>query len=68
VILRDIVARHGGGFAMRVRAADSDNSTSLDSVPAFEPLDAGRLALHRRIKTAFDPMGILNPNRMHQGI
>jgi glycolate oxidase FAD binding subunit len=68
VMLRDIVARHGGGFAMRVRAADLDNCTSNDSVPAFEPLDMGRLALHRRIKTAFDPMGILNPNRMHQGI
>jgi glycolate oxidase FAD binding subunit len=67
-ILRDAVAQHGGGFAMRVRTADSDQGLTPVVVPPFQPLDAGRLALHQRIKAAFDPIGILNPGRMHQGI
>ena len=67
-MLRQALAQHGGGFAMRVRTADRDQGPNLDDVPPFQPLDAGRLTLHQRIKAAFDPMGILNPGRMHQGI
>jgi glycolate oxidase FAD binding subunit len=67
-MMREVVAQHGGGFAMRVRTADTNQGLSHDVVPPFQPLDAGRLALHQRIKAAFDPIGILNPGRMHQGI
>jgi len=31
----------------------------------FHPLDPAILALHRRLKTEFDPDGIFNPGRMH---
>jgi len=39
-----------------------------DRALAFHPLPAGLLALHRRLKQAFDPAGILNPGRLHQDI
>jgi glycolate oxidase FAD binding subunit len=32
--------------------------------PVFQPLPPTLLALHRRLKQAFDPHGILNPGRM----
>ncbi len=31
----------------------------------FQPLPAGLLALHQRLKAAFDPAGVLNPGRMY---
>ena len=34
-------------------------------VPRFQPLDSGLLALHRRLKTAFDPSAILNRGRLY---
>lgn len=34
----------------------------------YHPLDAGLLHLHRRIKTAFDPAGVLNRGRMYAGL
>jgi glycolate oxidase FAD binding subunit len=33
----------------------------------FHPLSAPLLELHQRLKQTFDPHGILNPGRMHQG-
>lgn len=32
---------------------------------AFQPLPPAMLALHKRLKAAFDPQGILNPGRLH---
>ena len=37
-------------------------------VPVFHPLPPALLALHRRLKQAFDPHGILNPGRIGEGI
>jgi glycolate oxidase FAD binding subunit len=34
----------------------------------FHPLDATNLALHRRLKTQFDPRGIFNPGRLLEDI
>lgn len=47
-----------GGHAMRFRGTDRDK--------VFQPLATGLLALHKRLKLAFDPHGILNVGRMYQ--
>ena len=45
-----------GGHLQRIRGAAG---------PAFQSLPAPLLALHRRLKAALDPEGILNPGRMY---
>jgi glycolate oxidase FAD binding subunit len=55
--LRASVARLGG-HATLFRSAGS-------RVPRFQPLAPALLALHQRLKTAFDPRGVLNPGRMY---
>lgn len=45
-----------GGHIQRIRGT---------SDPAFQPLPAPLLALHRRVKSALDPDGVLNPGRMY---
>ena len=55
--LRDI-AKRAGGHATLFRAADK-------SAGAFQPLDPVVLRLHRELKSAFDPAGILNPGRLY---
>lgn len=45
-----------GGHAQRWR----DGNGSV-----FQPLPASMLALHRRLKHTFDPLGILNPGRLY---
>jgi len=47
-----------GGHATLFRAADK-------SAGAFTPLDPVAMRLHRNLKAAFDPAGILNPGRMY---
>jgi glycolate oxidase FAD binding subunit len=37
-------------------------------VEVFQPLEAGPAKLTRRLKTTFDPAGILNPGRMYPGM
>ena len=44
--------------------ATAFNNRSQDVEP-FQPLPSTLLALHRRLKHAFDPAGILNPGRLY---
>lgn len=50
-----------GGHATRLRGPAAGS-------PAFTPLDPALGQLHRRIKAAFDPAGILNPGRLYPEI
>ena len=54
-------ARENGGHATLFRAADK-------AVGAFHPLPDALLALHRRLKSVFDPAGILNLGRLYPGL
>jgi len=51
-------ARRAGGHATLFRAADK-------SAGAFTPLEPVVMRLHRALKRAFDPAGILNPGRLY---
>jgi glycolate oxidase FAD binding subunit len=55
--VRDI-AKRAGGHATLFRAADK-------SAGAFAPLAPAVMRLHRALKSAFDPAGILNPGRLY---
>ena len=58
--IRAAATAHGGHATLyRTRAA-------RDAV--FQPLPAGLMELHRRLKSAFDPKGILNPGRLYAGL
>lgn len=50
-----------GGHASLFRGGDRSSDV-------FTPLAAPLLTIHRRLKAAFDPAGILNPGRLYQGI
>lgn len=49
-----------GGHASLFRGGNREGEV-------FAPLAPALLTLHRRLKTAFDPAGILNPGRLYQG-
>jgi glycolate oxidase FAD binding subunit len=51
-------AERRGGHATLFRGGDK-------SVGVFHPLQPALLKIHRRLKDAFDPSGILNPGRMY---
>jgi glycolate dehydrogenase FAD-binding subunit len=53
-------AQRYGGHATLFRSADK-------SVGVFQPLSPPVLALHQRLKLAFDPAGIFNPGRLYAG-
>jgi glycolate oxidase FAD binding subunit len=61
--IRAAVRAHGG-HATLVRAPAEVRA----AVDVFEPLSAPLMQLTAGIKTAFDPVGILNPGRMYAGI
>jgi glycolate oxidase FAD binding subunit len=50
-----------GGHAALFRGAHEGEAV-------FEPLPAPLMALHRRLKAAFDPAGVFNPGRMYEGL
>jgi len=54
-------AQSQGGHATLFRAADK-------SPGVFQPLATPLLAIHRRLKAEFDPLGILNPGRLSPGL
>jgi glycolate oxidase FAD binding subunit len=58
--IRRVIATHGG-HAMLVRAEPQVRS----AVEVFQPLEAGLERLSQKLKTSFDPAGILNPGRMY---
>jgi glycolate oxidase FAD binding subunit len=58
--IRRVIATHGG-HATLVRAAPDVRA----AVEVLQPLDPGIERISRRLKTAFDPAGILNPGRMY---
>jgi glycolate oxidase FAD binding subunit len=51
-------AKAAGGHATLFRGGDK-------SAGVFHPLEPAILKIHRRLKAAFDPAGILNPGRMY---
>jgi len=57
---------------IREAAAASRGHATLfrggDRSQAFQPLPNGLMAIHRRLKSAFDPQGIFNPGRMYEGL
>ncbi len=62
-VIRAAIAR-SGGHATLLRADHAQRTR----IPVFQPLAPALEALTRRVKTGFDPLGILNPGRMQQGI
>ena len=55
------VVSSAGGHATVFRGGDRTGEV-------FQALPAGLYAIHRRLKSAFDPHGILNPGRLYAGI
>jgi glycolate oxidase FAD binding subunit len=53
-----------GGHATLIRATAGLRSR----VPVFQPLEPGIAALSGRVKSSFDPIGIMNPGRMYVGV
>jgi glycolate oxidase FAD binding subunit len=56
--------REIGGHATLIRAPASLRA----AVDVFEPQPAALAALTRRVKSSFDPKGVLNPGRMWAGV
>ena len=61
--VRAATAQHGG-HATLVRAAAEVRAR----VPVFEPQPAPLAALTKRVKESFDPLQVLNPGRMVEGV
>jgi len=61
--LRAAVAK-AGGHALMIRASLADRG----AVPVFSDQNPNLAKLSARVKAGFDPKGILNPGRMHQGL
>ena len=55
--------REAGGHSTLVVAPDDVRARAA----VFEPLEGPLAALMKRVKSGFDPRGVLNPGRMHEG-
>jgi glycolate oxidase FAD binding subunit len=62
-VVREALARFSGHATLIAAPA-----TVRASMPVFDPLPAPLHALHARVKSGFDPFGVFNPGRMHQGL
>jgi glycolate oxidase FAD binding subunit len=58
------IAHQFDGRAVIMRASE----TGRTHIPVFEPDDTVRAQLARRVKAAFDPLGLFNPGRMVEGV
>ena len=58
--IRSVLTQHDGGHATMMRA----DSRIQASLPVFQPLESALGGLQTRIKTAFDPEHILNPQKI----
>jgi glycolate oxidase FAD binding subunit len=56
--------KQAGGHATLIVAPEPVRA----STPVFEPLEGPLAALSARVKRGFDPRGVLNPGRMHEGL
>ncbi|HTD90839.1 MAG TPA: FAD-linked oxidase C-terminal domain-containing protein, partial [Burkholderiales bacterium] len=56
-------AAAAGGHATLFRCSGGNRSDNV-----FHPLSPALAALHRNLKQAFDPAGILNPGRLYRGM
>lgn len=56
-------AKQAGGYATLIAAPEAIRA----SVPVFEPQEGALAGLAARVKRGFDPEGVLNPGRMHEG-
>ena len=45
-----------------------DVGVTREKIEPLQPLAGGMYELHKRVKSSFDPRGVLNYERMHQGI
>jgi len=54
-----------GGHVTLFRAA---SEAQAHEVGVFQPLTAGLVAIHHRLKNEFDPSGVFNPGRMYPGL
>ncbi|MDW3204527.1 MAG: glycolate oxidase subunit GlcE [Alphaproteobacteria bacterium] len=62
-IIRDAMAPIGG-HATLIRGS----ATLRNAIPVFHPQPAPLAAVTRRLKSSFDPYGVLNPGRMTEGV
>lgn len=58
--IRRVIAAHGG-HATLIRAEPSVRA----AVDVFQPLERGLAEISRKLKSLFDPAGVLNPGRMY---
>ena len=62
-VLRKMMAPIGGHATLV-----SGPETMRASIDVFEPQPASLMELSRRVKSSFDPLGILNPGRMYESM
>jgi glycolate oxidase FAD binding subunit len=58
------IATEAGGHAILVRGTRE----MRERVEVFQPLEAGVAGLTARVKSRFDPLGLLNPGRMYRSV
>lgn len=62
-IIRGMLSKYGGHATLYEA---SEHIRRL--VPVFHPQPAALHGLTRRVKASFDPLGVLNPGRMYEGV